>query len=561
MLDSSRLMICMFVMSVMFFNPFNLILSMRNSQQNQPNLADMNEFTLNKGLNSRVLNSLDVEDPKIEIKTEDNYSQSSFIHEKRESQLKWNFNFLASWTFNVLLILFCLIRVYVNGEAYIELDANADSSIWLNYQKGSKNFKRKNYQEAFDYCCNGLKELGQQIPKTKLQLIVGIIWQLIRLVLDKLYIGRVFFKLGVKFYGIKSMKLYKYSSLFYYELHKFSFLNMESEDDLNLKATMIGTMKKDASSSISFSSSVYTTTHSYLSAMYFLLAAYNMSEIYLMEENSTNKRDEFNLCELYFSICLYLKFFSPGKFFAKRLVKYFVGKKLLKKFQTNKIDDSNSNLDKLNSLKIILREKLFLQFLLNFDSYNSKMTLSTDSKKSSIERQRILNLISYKRKLLSTSFLYDLDDSLEDNKQHVHSLKSANGVACDFVLSKFQDFLLTKMANHIINYKSGIVSVDRILNCSKNMTEYTSNMVNNSQEPIDLDEEQNEFADVDQYEFEKLKTLYNLNSNYLLSTTFKNHQDIQIVLVNFLNMLNNWKLRKFDFKVDSNLASMNTQKR
>ena len=175
--------------------------------------------------------------------------------------------------------------------------------------------------------------------------------------------------------------------------------------------------------------------------------------------------------------------------------------------------------------------------------------------------KRILNLISYKRKLLSSSFLYDLDDSLEDSKQRVHSLKSANGVACDFVLSKFQDFLLTKMANHIINYKSGIVSVDRILNCSKNMTEYTSNMVNNSQEPIDLDEEQNEFADVDQYEFEKLKTLYNLNSNYLLSTTFKNHQDIQIVLVNFLNMLNNWKLRKFDFKVDSNLANMNTQKR
>ena len=217
MLDTSRLMLCMFVMSVMFFNPFNLILSTKNSEQ--LGLVDTNKFNLNEGVNSRVLNSIDIADSKTEIKNDENLSQTSYKLEnsKHESHLEWNFNFIASWTFNALLILFCLIRIYINGEPYMELDSSSVTSVWLNYQKASKNFQRKNYQEAFNYCCNGLNELGQKnIPKTKAQLIIGIIWQSIRLILDKLYIGKLFFKLGVWYYGIKSMKLYKISSLFYY---------------------------------------------------------------------------------------------------------------------------------------------------------------------------------------------------------------------------------------------------------------------------------------------------------------------------------------------------------
>ena len=255
--------------------------------------------------------------------------------------------------------------------------------------------------------------------------------------------------------------------------------------------------------------------------------------------------------------------------------------KLLKKLNKNEPgateleerQENGSESEKLKSLKSILYENSFVQFIVDFDSYTNN-GLFSEEKSSTMERSRILNLISYKRQLFNSCFLYDLDDSCKsaeeeclDQKQLNSSIKSANGVACDFVLSKFQDFILTKMTNHIINYQSGMVSVNNILNATKNMSGCTTPIFNNSQEPIDLDEEQNEKNDVDQNKFLKLKKLYDLNSMYLLSvkrnySANKIHRETELILVHFLKMLNNWKLRKFDFKISDSTSQMkNPQKR
>ena len=65
--------------------------------------------------------------------------------------------------------------------------------------------------------------------------------------------------------------------------------------------------------------------------------------------------------------------------------------------------------------------------------------------------------------------------------------------------------------------------------------------------PIDLDEELIEIADVDQVKFERLKCLYKQNADCLLSKNESEH-DTQVLLTEFLNMLNNWKWRKFNEK-------------
>lgn len=239
-------------------------------------------------------------------------------------------------------------------------------------------------------------------------------------------------------------------------------------------------------------------------------------------------------------------------------------RKLVKKL--GKSNDSTAsettNCDKLNSLKELLHESVFVKFLYDFDcsscSSTSSNTKNAKDKVNSFERQRILNLISYKRKILASGYLYNVDeDSSKSVEKIEENCKSANGIACDFVLSKFQDFVLTKMTNHIINYQSSMVSVDRILNATRNVNGYTQGILNNTQEPIDLDEEQCELADIDQLKFQKLKQLYNLNSLYFSSNTSRNrhHQDTQFVLVQFLTMLNNWKLRKFTLEIDERTLS------
>ena len=121
------------------------------------------------------------------------------------------------------------------------------------------------------------------------------------------------------------------------------------------------------------------------------------------------------------------------------------------------------------------------------------------------------------------------------------------------------------MTNHIIN-QSGMVSVSRILNASRNTNEHAATMFHTSQEPIDLDEEQRELADVDQSKFERLQALYSLNAKYFAHLKMRQaamataHQETQYVLVQFLSMLNCWKLRKFTFKIESTANMKNSPK-
>ena len=51
--------------------------------------------------------------------------------------------------------------------------------------------------------------------------------------------GRLFSTIGIWIYDLKNFKMDKLGALFYYEMHKFSNLNMKSEKELVLKTTTI----------------------------------------------------------------------------------------------------------------------------------------------------------------------------------------------------------------------------------------------------------------------------------------------------------------------------------
>ena len=87
-------MLCMFVMSILFFNPFNLILSPSDPNE----LAyQTGQYSSNKPVNSRVLNAIDLEiehfnksNPNLDIKP------------------RFNGLYLFGWFLNAILITFCL---------------------------------------------------------------------------------------------------------------------------------------------------------------------------------------------------------------------------------------------------------------------------------------------------------------------------------------------------------------------------------------------------------------------------------------------------------------------
>ncbi len=536
MMDTSRLMLCMVVMSVLFFNPFNLIV--KSNLYESPNEP---QYQSSKGLSGRVLNSFN--------SIEDSMYGNNSVNLNQRHQTS-SFEFMISWMMNLILVFICLFIIYINGEPYIDVTLNNDETLWLNYQMARKQFERKNYEESASFCQSGLRELGHRVPRTHFQLVVGIIWQLIRLLLDKIYIGRVFSKLGIWLNNLKSLKMYKLSALFYYEMHKFAYLNMKSEKEFILKTT---------------TTSVFTT-NSYLNAVYFLLAAFNMTEIYTSDKkNEMNHRDEFNLCEIYYSIILFTKLYLPQRV-SKIFVNHLIQDKLVRKLDFNdKLKSENAC--KLSNLKALLKNNLFIQYIVDLETFS-------DKNDSAAKPQKTLNLISYKQKLFNSSFLYDSDDSVhnfdpnENNFiNNLEKLTDANGVACDFVLSKFQDFILNKMTNHIIN-QSGMVTTDRILNATNNRNIDSISLITRSDNDlISQDEEQKELADVDQIKFERLIHLYENNLQYFSGSKFKKTnisnevvRKTQEILIKFLSMLNNWKLRKFDFEINTQNL-INTNKR
>lgn len=397
----------------------------------------------------------------------------------------------------------------------------SESRLWSNYQKAIQSFQRKDYEQASSRLRESIKELGQNAPSTKTELAIGIIWQLIKLIMDQLYIGKVLSKLSTCIYGTEDVIAYRLSALHYFELHKFAYLNLKSEQDLKLKMD------------IPLSHSP-VSMYSYLTGIYYSIVAYSMNSVYVSKSNGIKlgARQEYNNYEMYFSLILYSKFFLPLR------ASTFLGKHFFKQWLTSKEhqdSDASSKKCKLQKIQALLNKRLFAEFLEKFDS-ESRLDLNDQENG---DQQKTLNLISYKRRLLSG------DSFLDESGDAQLCAISINSVSCDYILQKFQEFIFFKMTNQIINQAS-LISTENIIK-----RQHASSL-----ECQLLDNGETEFIEGlgdDQDRFNQLVELYEENIDYFGCCNTKLSksviQETQYTLVKFLNMTNRWKLRKFDFDI------------
>lgn len=571
MSDASRVFLCMFVMSVLFFNPFNLMFDSPAASSGSVN-SNGQYMETGQHLNSRVLNWFRTSSESIDNATMSNNLTSSSSYFTTQA--------LISWSLNIVLVVFCLLRLYLKSEPVIERDLSIEK-IWLVYQKASKSFQRRMYDESFAWIEKGLNELGHSVPRTKWQLMFGIVWQLTRVGLNSFFTRLAAMNIWLTKSSKNNeekrrqvFKVYKLSALFYYEASKFGYLNMHSEKDFTPRTTLDEDNKAESKSDTSASSGINNlrltiTPYSYLMSIYFMLANYNMCEIYTLEHHKPDMtaRDEYNLCEYYMHTSLYLSLFLPSRL-SRSIIKYMMKKKLspkLKKFDNDEeetVDSEEKQSCKWRKLRALLRKSLFLNYLINFDIYSN---LNSPSGQSDQDRLKVLNLLSFKRRVFKSteSFLYSVDDSVSymDSKQS-SSVRGDYGVAISFIVAKFQDFLLYKMTGHILAAQSQMIRSERILKrsghgkplidavdaVSASTPPAQINSSRRSRKIDDLDEQQKEQADVDQIKFERVMNLYKKNVD---SSTISPQQETHLLLVEFLVMLNNWKLRNFDARTSS----------
>ena len=294
-----------------------------------------------------------------------------------------------------------------------------------------------------------------------------------------------------------------------------------------------------------------------------------MSEVYSrpLYKKANSSRDEYNLGEFYMSICLGLNLFAPSAL-SRSLIKYLLKKKLNKKLGMPEDDPASPTENKsckLRKLKLLLCKNIFLVYIINFENYTN-LTIRPSSRLQSensdeqeeelMHRQKALNFISFKRKLFKTeSFLYNSDDSAANFEPtalatEVSVVAGQNGIATGFILAKFQDFVLYKMTSHVISH-SHMISTERIMSTHQQSLCDPVDYLNKNVLCADVDEEQREQADIDQIKFDKLKALYKRNLEYFASASSAQQQETHAVLVEFLNMLNNWKIRNAEAQIEN----------
>ena len=167
-------------------------------------------------------------------------------------------------------------------------------------------------------------------------------------------INNLLFTKGLALNGKGNVRMYKVSSVFYFELQKFAFLDMRSESDFSLRKTTL--------------ESASHTFYSHLVGLYYSLAMLNMTEVYIhFEICQMSSRDEFNLCEMLLSVILYIKFFMPLRV-SNLLVKYLMHRTIRNISSETAIIESLENLTRLEKLKKLLKHRMFQEFLVDLNT-------------------------------------------------------------------------------------------------------------------------------------------------------------------------------------------------
>ena len=283
-------------------------------------------------------------------------------------------------------------------------------------------------------------------------------------------INNLLFTKGLALNGKGNVRMYKVSSVFYFELQKFAFLDMRSESDFSLRKTTLELASH--------------TFYSHLVGLYYSLAMLNMTEVYIhFEICQMSSRDEFNLCEMLLSVILYIKFFMPLRV-SNLLVKYLMHRTIRNISSETATIESLENLTRLEKLKKLLKHRMFQEFLIDLNTTTVEVG----------RQNKTVSLISYKRNLFSKpSFLYDLDDCFDYTKCNISKpLALSNGFCSDFIILKFQESLLFAITNQIVEH-GGLISIHKILNPQQ--------------------DEKYEQTEIEQFQFDQFINIYQENMN------------------------------------------------
>nr|CAD7461371.1 unnamed protein product [Timema tahoe] len=161
MLDHSRMVLCMLMLAVVSFNPLGMALG-RFSE-----LDGDYGGTVREG--RTILNAVDGADVNI---------------------WQWLGSSLFLWMFNIIVLSGCLIKMFVYGDPLMPAKSQASVVFWRHRKQADLDLSKGKIVSAGQELRRCLQAYGRPLPASKLELLSATMWQIIRQILHRLWIGR-----------------------------------------------------------------------------------------------------------------------------------------------------------------------------------------------------------------------------------------------------------------------------------------------------------------------------------------------------------------------------------
>ncbi|XP_075234704.1 sterol regulatory element binding protein isoform X2 [Lycorma delicatula] len=229
MLDHTRMALCMFMLSVLVFNPFGLVVD-RLSNHN----FDYDPSFPTTPISGRSILYFGGSDGNGTI-------------------WEWAGSSIMLWAFNILIFAICLIKMFVYGDPILNTDSKASVIFWRHRKQADFDLSKGNIGPARKQLSRCLDVFSRPLPVTRMELITSTIWQVFRQILHRLWIGRWLARRAGGFLIDKASRKEAVSSvkelaLVYHKLHQLHLVELSQQSGglmLALSATNLAEVAKD----------------------------------------------------------------------------------------------------------------------------------------------------------------------------------------------------------------------------------------------------------------------------------------------------------------------------
>ncbi|XP_069784367.1 sterol regulatory element-binding protein 1 isoform X2 [Narcine bancroftii] len=163
MLDRSRIVLCTFVFLCLSFNPLASLMGGLDSRS-----AENGEY---HGAGRSML---------------------GFSVEASSSWFSWVWPTLILWLINGIIVLIVIIKIFVYGEPITRLHSESSVLFWRHRKQADLDLARGDFAQASQNLWICLKALGRPLPTSNLDFVCSLMWNIIRHILQRLWIGRWF---------------------------------------------------------------------------------------------------------------------------------------------------------------------------------------------------------------------------------------------------------------------------------------------------------------------------------------------------------------------------------